>query len=202
MAKKSNLNKQSYNKIVEEWKNIRKTACVNSLIVKFTKMLEPKSSILDVGCGAGQPIDVYLSDEGFSVVGIDASGNMIRKARELNLASVDFIETDFFDYKADLKFDGMIAFHSLFHFEKDDQKLVYQKASALLKSGGLFLFTHGKNDCETHNNMFGENFYYNSPGKDVILHLLGEAGFEIILAEDDYEENNDKIELFILARKI
>lgn len=49
------------------------------------KHLEPKTRILDFGCGYGR-ITALLSEQGYQVVGVDAAAAMIEKARHHNCA--------------------------------------------------------------------------------------------------------------------
>ena len=48
---------------------------------RFIQLLPVAGSVLDVGCGAGDPISRYWSDHGFSVTGIDSSESMIEICR-------------------------------------------------------------------------------------------------------------------------
>jgi 2-polyprenyl-3-methyl-5-hydroxy-6-metoxy-1,4-benzoquinol methylase len=55
--------------------------------------LPEKASILDIGCGSGKPIDAYLVERGFSVIGIDISEEQIKLAKQ-NVPSADFRVAD------------------------------------------------------------------------------------------------------------
>lgn len=65
-----------------------------------------------------------------------------------------FYRCDFLKFKSKEKFDAIIAYDSLFHFEYHTQKFIYQKISYFLKKGGYLLFTHGKADGEISGVMF------------------------------------------------
>jgi cyclopropane fatty-acyl-phospholipid synthase-like methyltransferase len=45
---------------------------------RFSTLLSQGASILDIGCGSGEPIARYLIDRGFAVDGVDVSnvGNL------------------------------------------------------------------------------------------------------------------------------
>jgi len=51
-----------------------------SWIDQFRSLIPEGSKILDLGCGAGVPIASYLIRHGYSIVGLDASSNMIDMA--------------------------------------------------------------------------------------------------------------------------
>jgi 2-polyprenyl-3-methyl-5-hydroxy-6-metoxy-1,4-benzoquinol methylase len=65
------MNKNSYNKIVEQWQEVRDTTKVNKPIVEFAKKLPNHSQVLDIGCGTGKPIAAFLASKKFYVKGID-----------------------------------------------------------------------------------------------------------------------------------
>jgi 2-polyprenyl-3-methyl-5-hydroxy-6-metoxy-1,4-benzoquinol methylase len=90
------INKESYNKIAEKWAEIRSKHHLNTLVKDFSLKIKPNGKILDIGCGTGYPIAKYFSDNGFSVVGIDISENMLQKAKDQkikmpNLSCVIFL---------------------------------------------------------------------------------------------------------------
>jgi len=47
---------------------------------KFTRSFHPGASLLDLGCGAGEPISKYLIEQNYAVTGIDSSPAMIEIA--------------------------------------------------------------------------------------------------------------------------
>src|SRR5215212_4178979 len=48
---------------------------------RFTALLPPGASILDLGCGSGEPIARHLIESGFDVSGVDASPTLISLCR-------------------------------------------------------------------------------------------------------------------------
>jgi len=113
------------------------------LIETINKFLIRKSSILDIGCGAGT-LSFYLASEGNYVTGIDISSYAIKKCSEsakfLRLSShcqfktVNF-ETDII-YK---KFDLILLIEVMEHLEKDDA--VLKKISKMLTVNGCLLIS-------------------------------------------------------------
>lgn len=198
----TSLNLSSYDKIVEQWDNARKNGSISSLLVLFADKLKDGSSVLDIGCGTGEPVTKFISEHNFVITGIDISSKMIEKAQSLNLKNANFFVADFFDFKPNEKFDGIVAFDSFFHFPKEKRRIIYKIAAKMLKKDGYLLFTHGKYDLKITNEMFGEEFYYSSLGTKEVKLLLHEAGFEIIKLIEDYKENTDTRELIVLAKKI
>lgn len=67
MMNKNNLVKDSYNKIAENYSSSRDLFKNNHYLEKLVELLKPGSTILDIGCGSGIPIDKYLADKGFKI---------------------------------------------------------------------------------------------------------------------------------------
>ncbi len=195
------MNKNSYNKIVEQWQEVRDTAEINTPILEFAKKLPHHSQVLDIGCGTGKPIAAFLASKEFYVTGIDVAEKMIEKALEFHLDNSEFINIDFQHFETPKKFDGIIAWDSLFHLPKEAQLDVYDKIADLLKPNGYFMFTHGTIDSEHTNPMFGENFYYSSLEKNKVLQLIHKAGMELIKTWENFKEGKDERDWIVLARK-
>ncbi len=79
----------------ENWKELQ----------EFCSKLPSNAKILDVGCGTGIPIASYLIQNGFEVVGIDLSSEMVTVARQnlpgttivkMNMAEIEFPPESFF----------------------------------------------------------------------------------------------------------
>lgn len=56
------LNKESYNKIAEQWTRTRDNSFLSNLVVEFASKVKQGGNILDIGCETGFPITAYLSD--------------------------------------------------------------------------------------------------------------------------------------------
>lgn len=192
-----------YDEICPQWDEYRKKTSVNKCIADFSRRLKPNSSILDVGCGTGYPIDFFLSERGFRITGIDSSAKMIEKAASLKLKNTEFHVTDLFGFRTEEKFDAIIAFDCLWHICHDNQKYIYGTIASLIKKGGYFIFTHGKKDGEIYGEMMGQTFYYSALDAEEVKKILISEGFEIISFTENYKERTtgDR-ELLVEARKL
>ncbi len=198
-----NINETSYSRICESWHQYRRKSPVNRCVTDFAGYLKPHARILDIGCGTGYPIAAYLSGQGFRVHGIDISQPMIEKARALRLPEATFSVQDILEYNTPDKYDGVVAFDSLWHIAHDRQAEIYPIISSLTNPGGYFLFTHGKSDGSVSGEMFGERFEYSALDVQAVHALLRNNGFEILSSMENYvEETTGDRDLMILARKI
>ena len=192
-----------YDEICPQWDEYRKKTSVNKCIADFSRRLKPNSSILDVGCGTGYPIDFFLSERGFRITGIDSSAKMIEKAASLKLKNTEYHVAELFGFRTEEKFDAIIAFDCLWHICHDNQKYIYGTIASLIKKGGYFIFTHGKKDGEIYGEMMGQTFYYSALDAEQVKKILISEGFEIISFTENYKERTtgDR-ELLVEARKL
>ena len=113
--------------------------------------LPPGARILDVGCGSGW-LSEYFARLGYEVTGIDISDDLIRMARdrvERVPYDVDhetplrcrFLTQDIEIEPLPEKFDAVICYDSLHHFE--DERTVFRHLAAMLDVGGLLFILEG-----------------------------------------------------------
>lgn len=193
---------QSYDLISDDWQKFRNSTKINKCIVDFLEFITPNGKILDVGCGTGYPITQFLVERNFYVTGIDISQKMIDKANKLQLKNAYFIKKDILDYSTDILYDGIIAFDSIWHIEKDKQIEVYKKIANLMNYGAYFLFTHGNRNNETIGTMFNQKFYYSALNISELKVIFSEVGLKIISLVENYkEQSTGERDLLVITQK-
>lgn len=115
---------------------------VGALTVRqWARSLPVHATVLDVGCGAGDPISKVLVDEGLEVYGMDASPHMVQAFRhnfpDCPVACEAVEDSSFFNRQ----FDAIIAWGLLFLLPPATQEVAIQKMALALRSGGKLLFT-------------------------------------------------------------
>lgn len=80
----------------------------------------------------------------------------------------------------DRPFDGIIAWHSIFHLPPADQGALIPCLAGPLAPGGMLLFTSGDRAEETIGEFAGEPLYHASLDPDEYRALLDEAGLMLI----------------------
>lgn len=147
------------------------------------------SFVIDLGCGNGA-LTERLINKGYRTLGIDASPQMLEKAKELH-PNLDFRLDDAGTFKLSEKADAIFS-NAVFHWIDDHDKLV-KNVSENLKSGGEFVFEFGGKGCAqtVHNAMeqafslFGlkykNSFNFRSIGE--FAPLLEKHGFSVKYAE-------------------
>lgn len=153
---------------------------------RFIDKLNPGGRVLDVGCGAGDPIAGYLIDRGFDVAGIDASEEMLSIARS-RYPQTDWVRMDMRQLKLDASFDGILSWDGFFHLKQDEQRNVLPLFVDHLKEGGSLLLTIGDEAGEVVGTVEGEKVYHASLAPqeyESILKALGFARVDITLKDE------------------
>lgn len=198
----SNDNEQSYDNIATNWTSSRNQSTVHELVIQFSNLFKPGDSILDVGSGSGMPNAKYLEKKGFKITGIDISSKLVEEAIK-NVPKGKFIKSDMIEFQTDEKYNGIIAWDSLFHLKINEHKEAFKKLYELLKNNGYLLFTHGGSEGEITGEMHGQKFSYSSLGPEKTRQLLEKLGFEIIKWEltEGKPNSEDKGYLIALVKK-
>ena len=141
--------------------------------------------LLDLGCGAGEPVARYFTDYNWSVVGVDFSERMIELASkyvpEMPTMHADISEVDF----ESNQFDAIIASYSLFHISVDKHKDILKKFDKWLCPNGKALFTYateeytGSTTFDGYKNFMGQALYYSHKNPDELYVDLEDIGFNI-----------------------
>jgi SAM-dependent methyltransferase len=109
---------------------------------KALQFVQHPQYALDIGCGSGGRLLGRLEAKGCAVTGVDLSGEMLNIARSNHPGAV-FHQLDFMDFTSDKLFDVILAWDSLFHLASAKQEAAVLKMCALLKEGGILLYTFG-----------------------------------------------------------
>ncbi len=144
--------------------------------------------ILDVGCGTGT-LTSKIAESGAVVTGIDASPEMIAKAKQ-TYSNIEFSVKDATNFSFNKKFDAAFS-NATFHWVKNQQD-VLQCIYNVLKTGGRLVYEMGaKYNIESIHNavkkaMIEEGFeartntevnYFSSAAEQAVM--LEKAGFTI-----------------------
>lgn len=142
--------------------------------------------VLDVGCGAGSTAQRLVAAQ-LSVTGIDLSSKQIEIARTTE-PRADFMVADMTQLDSLFQpesFDGVCAFYSIIHLERDLHLTVFRQIYGLLKPGGVFVASLGHNDLKygQTDDWLGAPMFWSHFDSDSTQQLLRQAGFVIESAE-------------------
>ena len=159
---------------------------------EFLKYINPKSKILDLGCGAGNNA-THLAALGHQVTGIDLSDEMLRIAKSTKspaaFIKMDIEEPDFpFN-----SFDHIVAAYSICYLPKTKVLGCLKSLYGILKENGLLFIKigEGKSGEITRVTSVGPKLEYdfNVMSQNEIKELLEIAGFSVL---EIYSDENTK----------
>lgn len=127
-------------------------------LLSFTK---PGDEILDLGCGAGEPVAAHLITQGRRVCGVDFAGPSLALARR-RFPRHRWIEGDMRRLDLPHLFAGIVAWDSFFHLAPDEQARTLPLIARHLAPGGAFLVTVGPAASEALGAVNGAPVYHSS----------------------------------------
>jgi SAM-dependent methyltransferase len=145
----------------------------------FAALLPKGGSVLDLGCGMGEPIARDLIARGFAVTGIDSSPQLIAMAKA-RFPQQDWIVADMRALSLGRVFDGLIAWDSLFHLTADDQRRMFTVFAEHAAPRAALMFTSGPSQGEAIGSFEGEPLYHASLDPDDYRVLLAAHGFGVV----------------------
>lgn len=143
--------------------------------------LHDGAAVLDIGCGTGVPVAKSLAER-FSVMGVDVSDEMVRRARE-NVPTGEFVCDDVMSVEFEpASFDAVVAFYSIFHIPRDEHPSLFSRIHRWLKPGGYLLCTlsHTSEEGYTEDDFHGVTMYWSNYGLREYLVMLEDAGFRVV----------------------
>ena len=164
-----------------------------------------KGRLLDLGCGAGEPFARFFVDHGWTVTGVDFSGQMLalaaRYVPEMKTIYADMREVEF----APDNFEAITAIYSLFHIPKNDHTALLTKFYRWLCPGGKVLFTYatkeytGSNEFDGYKEFLGQELYYSHKSPAALYTDLENTGFNV--ESRDYRKIGGETFLWVTVSK-
>lgn len=171
------------NELREEWDKLSEayassrdpTGSDADLIQDLIGYLPSEPDVLDIGCGDGARTLTNLPEDS---VGLDISRRGLKLATEVTgrkgLIQGDMASLPF----ASNSFDGVTAYHSVFHVPRDEHPEVYKEFRRVLRPDGRILMTLPGGRYDTvRQGWMGGRMYFSTPGRDRTLSQLRESGF-------------------------
>lgn len=183
----------TYEAHAEAWDQQRpKVLFEKEWLDRFIAYLPDGGAILDVGCGAGEPMARYLLTHNVHLTGMDASRAMIAISRS-RFPQGTWIVGDMREIALPQNFDGIIGWDSFFHLNPDEQRETLKIFCRHLNSGGTLLLTIGDEVGEVLGVVNGEPVYHASLAPEEYRAIFKAAGFTtvtIVLCDETCGEHS------------
>jgi trans-aconitate methyltransferase len=145
---------------------------------RFLGQVRRSGTVLDIGCGAGEPVARYCIEAGFGVAGIDSSPSMIGMCRA-RFPHAEWLVADMRGLALDRRFDGILAWDSFFHLSANDQRAMFPRFASHAQPGAPLMFTSGTSQGEAIGSYRGEPLYHASLDTLEYQELLAANGFSV-----------------------
>jgi len=146
---------------------------------RFRALLPGAGSVLDIGCGSGEPIARYLIAQGCNVSGVDSSPELIALCTA-SFPDLAWQVADMRTLSLAKRFDGVLAWDSFFHLGHDGQRGMFPRFRQHAAPRAALMFTSGPAHGEAIGNYKGEPLYHASLDADEYRALLNANGFEVV----------------------
>jgi SAM-dependent methyltransferase/GNAT superfamily N-acetyltransferase len=169
-------------------------------LARFRELLPPPATVLDIGCGSGIPIDRYLADQGYNVIGLDISPRQIELART-RVPRARFEVLDMLNLEpGQFDVDAVVSFYAIFHTPRRRHGDLLRRLASFLGPDGVLLITMG---CDEHEGLesefHGVEMYWSHYGSSRNRELVEEAGFSVL--SDEIQHTGSERHQVILARR-
>ena len=169
-------------------------------LMMLNNLLEPNSKILDLGCGAGKPVDKFFIYHGHNLIGIDISEKQIKLAKR-NTPQASYAVKDISDLrKGEYQVDAVVSFYTILHLPRETHPELFDRINSFLPEGGLALVTMASSEWEGIEDFYGVDMYFSHYGTEKNRAIIETAGFKILL--DEIDPSRGERHQVILARKM
>ena len=184
-----------YDEIAERYIAGRNPEIGAAVVREWAESLPAGASVLDLGCGHGEPIARILTEKGCRIYAMDASPRLLEEFRKrfpgaTKQAAVE--ESDFFGRQ----FDAIVAWGLLFLLTGETQALVLRKAAKALRPRGKLLFTAPREVIRWNDAMTGRESI--SLGREDYRRILAEEG---LISEEGTTDEGDNYYYFASKTK-
>jgi SAM-dependent methyltransferase len=182
-----------YDAIADRYLAWSSTAPVrNRYLERLLALLPAQSDVLELGCGAGEPVTRELAAR-HRLVAVDISARQLelasRAAPNAQLLLADMVELAF----EPASFDAVIAFYSLTHVPRTHHADLLERIVRWLRPGGLVLLTMGASDepGSVDDDWLGAPMYFSHFDAATNRAMARRAGIRIVSSDIVEEDARD-----------
>lgn len=170
----------AYEREAARWARERNRALWEAPALKATvEGRAPGLSVLDLGCGSGEPIASWFLARGDRVTGVDGAVAMLAEAR-VRVPGMEGVHADMRGLSLGRRFDVILAFNSFFHLAPDDQRAMFPVFARHAAAGARLLLTTGPAANEAWGRVGASAVYHASLDPEEYRGLLDDHGFDTL----------------------
>lgn len=171
---------------------------------RLDESLTANSDVLELGCGAGEPVAHRLSRR-HRVVGVDLSPEQIARARAA-VPDAEFIVGDMTEVAfLPASFDAVASFYAITHVPRTKHAGLVARIASWLRPGGVMLVTMGAADCPgmVEDDWLGVPMYFSHFDAPTNRAIVERAGLDIESDEivTDDEDGTPVAFQWLIARR-
>ena len=146
---------------------------------RFATGVPAGGDILDLGCGAGEPIARYFIGRGFALTGVDSAPSLIRLCRA-RFSAHEWHVGDMRALSLGRRFHGILGWDSFFHLTREEQRRMIPRFAEHARAGCRLMFCSGPADGEAIGSYRGRTLYHASLAPEEYRARLADAGFTVL----------------------
>lgn len=129
---------EGYDRIADDYLGrFGQSSVRDAKLAELLEKLPKRAMVLDLGCGAGEPVAREFVAHGFQVTGVDASLGQIMRARR-NVPKANFVHADMTAVQLPAQaFDAVSAFYSITHVPRNEHEALIRRIATWLRPNGL-----------------------------------------------------------------
>lgn len=178
-----------------------RTAIEQRFLNAFADRIPRGGSVVDLGCGVGEPFDRWLVDEGFQVKGVDIVGSHVNKARR-RVPEAEFVQADLSKWNPETTFDAALSLYTIFHLPAEEHREVIEHIGRMLAPGAPLLVTLGTARGDSRaDDWCGAPMAWSSLAPEAYREAFAETGFEIVEEATEGAPGDDEHHWWVLAER-
>lgn len=191
-----------YDRMADEYlARFGRSSVRNAKFAELIATLPEGAAVLDLGCGAGEPVARDSVAHGFRVTGVDASLGQIDRARR-NVPTATFIHADMTSVQfAAETFDAVAAFYSITHVPRNEHAALVQRIATWLRPSGIFVASFGSAEGDWQGEWLGTPMLFSHHAPDETKRIVQDAGLRLEQAVLVRQDNENATFLWITARR-
>lgn len=180
---------RGYDRVARDYVEAREARRIGADTIRaWARELPPRAHVLDLGCGAGDPVSTILEDLGHDLWAIDASPRLLdlyRARFPQARTACEPVETSAYFAR---DFDGVVAIGLLFLLDENEQRALLHRLGSVLRPGGRLLFSAPREHATWNDTLTGRPSV--SLGAETYRATLGKAGLHLEGERDDEGQNH------------